>query len=335
MTHPNADIKKKVLAAYKAGNSIAHLVEVFGFHRNSIRMWIKNGRKNPDFIRRKKPGSGRPSAFSNQSGKKLLTIISKPASSYGFETDFWTTKRIRQVCREKLGLKVSRMAIHRSMVKFEQSYKKPQKKYFEASQDKQNEWVKKELPKIKSLVKTKKAILYFEDESSIDLSPVLAKTWGPIGKKIVQKVTANRGSVSAISAISSRGHLIFNIHKAGKRFSSDDIIKFLENMLSYHPSRHVVVVMDQAPCHCSKKVEAFVAKKRRLHVFYLPPRSPEFNPDEKVWSHLKLHELKSHTAKTTEELRKLTKRKMASMARSQRKMIGIFRRCEMAHLYLD
>jgi transposase len=73
--------------------------------------------------------------------------------------------------------------------------------------------------------------------------------------------------------------------------------------------------MDQAPCHRAKKVKTFVQSQKRLHVFYLPPRSPEYNPDEKVWNHLKHHELKSHGAKTTEELRKLTHRKLKSMAK--------------------
>lgn len=335
MKHPDVTTRKKVVAAYYAGNSITHLVSIFGFHRNSIRKWIKLEKISPEKLVLKAPGRGRPSIFDRKSGAKLLKIISKPASVFGFETDFWTTGRLQVVCKEKLGLKISRMAIHRSLVKFEQSYKKPQKRFFEANTEKQTEWVNRDLKKIKNLVKSKKAILYFEDESAVDLSPVLAKTWGPIGEKIIQKVTANRGSVSAISAVSACGHLLFNIHEAGKRFGANDIIDFLNTMLKHHPRRHLVVVMDQAPCHRAKKVIEYIQSQKRLHVFYLPPRSPEFNPDEKIWSHLKHHELKSHGAKTTEKLRRLTKKKMKFMAKDPRKVVGIFRRCEMAHLYVS
>jgi len=334
MGHPSAEIKKKIAEAAKSGNSITHLSNLFGYHRNSIRQWIKKEKTNPTFLRQKKPGSGRPSAFSGNFGKRLISIIARPASKFGFETDFWTTGRIQRICRDELKLKVSRMSIHRTMIKFEQSYKKPQKRYFEASKDKQTKWVKNDLQEIKKLIKTKKAILYFEDESTIQLPPVIAKTWGPIGKKIIQKVTGNRGSVSAISAVSSSGHLIFNIHKAGKRFSSNDIINFLTNMLKHHPGRHLVVVMDQAPCHRSNKVKKFIAEQKRLHVFYLPPRSPEFNPDEKIWKHLKHHELKSHTAKNTKELLRLARSKLRSLAQDRQKVRGIFKLCEMAHLYL-
>jgi transposase len=335
MKHPNADQKIRVIEAFQAGKTIAQIAETFGYHRNSISKWLAESDVDPDFSKGRNPGSGRPSLLNGVNGKRLINLVSKPASFYGFETDFWTTARIKRICQENLNLKVSRMAVHRALTRFRQSFKKPQRRYFEASQEKQSEWVGKVLPKIRRIVKEKKAVLYFEDESSIDLSPVLAKTWGPIGKKVVQKVTGNKGSVSAISAISSRGDLIFNIHKAGKRFRSDDIVIFLKSMLNHHKSRTLVVVMDQAPCHKSKKVQQFILSQKRLNVFYLPPRSPEFNPDEKVWSHLKHHELKSHTAKTTQELRNLTRRKMRSMARDSNKVLGIFKRCENAHLYLD
>ena len=264
MKYPTKETKLKVVAAYNAGNSISHLVEIFGHHRNTISRWIESAKNDLLFLRSKKPGSGRPPRLADKAAAKLLKIISSPASKYGFETDFWTVARIRRVCRELLKVRVSKSALHRVLVKFEQSYKKPQRRYFEANEEKQGNWIKNELVQIKKILKSKKAILYFEDESSIDLSPVLAKTWGPIGKKIIQKATANRGSVSAISAISSSGNLIFNIHKAGKRFGGSDIVKFLSSMLDHHPRRHLVVVMDQAPCHKSKMVQNYVATQRNV-----------------------------------------------------------------------
>jgi len=56
--------------------------------------------------------------------------------------------------------------------------------------------------------------------------------------------------------------------------------------------RHLVVVMDRAATHRSKKVIAFIESQKRLHVFYLPPRSPNLIPDEKAWNHLKHNDLK-------------------------------------------
>ena len=257
----------------------------------------------------------------------------KPATEYGYDTDFWTTRRIAQVLKREMKINVSRMAVHRTLSKHKQSYKTPETRYYEADMGKQKEWQKEVVPKIKALIRKHNAILYFEDESNISLTPVVAKTWGPIGVKVLKKVTGNRGSVSAISAISSDGRLIFNVHDNNKRYGAKDLVHFLSEMLTHHSRRHLVVIMDQAPVHRAKLVKRFVEKSKRLHVFHLPPRSPEFNPDEKVWDHLKNQELKSHQATTTKSLKKITKSKLGKMARDKRGLIGIYRRSDGASLF--
>ena len=96
------------------------------------------------------------------------------------------------------------------------------------------------------------------------------RLWGPHGllkKKNIIKVTGRRGSVAAVSAISNDGRLLFSLHDSGKRFNSDDIIDFLDQMLSHHLRRHLVVVMDQAPCHTSKKVKEYIDSKKGFMFF--------------------------------------------------------------------
>ena len=166
--------------------------------------------------------------------------------------------------------------------------------------------------------------MYFEDEASISLTPVLAKTWAKKGQTPQIKSTGKRGSIATLSAISKSGHLIFNLKKG--RVNSDDIIKFLKQMLKQHRRRHLVVVMDRATTHRSKKVKEFINSQKRLHVFYLPPRSPEFNPDEKVWNHLKNHELKGHQEKNLDGLKKLSEKKLKSISKNKKKVKGIFLR---------
>ncbi|MGR3318717.1 MAG: transposase, partial [Candidatus Anammoxibacter sp.] len=70
-----------------------------------------------------------------------------------------------------------------------------------------------------------------------------------------------------------------------------------------------------------------IESRKRLHVFYLPSYSPDWNPDEKVWNHLKYQELKGHHAKTNEELKVLTDQKLSEMSNNKSKLKGIFFRC--------
>lgn len=237
------------------------------------------------------------------------------------------------LCKKHLGLKLSRMALWRTLTGEKQSYKKVQKRYKEVDRVAQEDWKRTVLPKIMKTVKKHKAILYFEDECNLSLSPVMGKSWGPVGEKITHTVTGNRGSVAAMSAISSEGRLVFSLFSGGKRFNADDIIHFLSCMTKHHPKRHLVIVMDRAPCHTAKKVQAFALEQKKLHLFYLPSRSPELNPDEQVWSHLKNHDLKSHLETNVDGLLGLAAKKLKALSMDPKKLAGIFKRCENYHFY--
>jgi len=133
-----------------------------------------------------------------------------------------------------------------------------------------------------------------------------------------------------MSAITQTGRLVFRLLE--KRIASNEVISFLEQILEHHKRRHVVVVMDKAPPHTSKKTQNFVESQKRLHVFHLPSYSPDWNPDEKVWNHLKHQELKGHQARTTPEMKQLAGRKLSKMSRNPSQMRGIFFRCCVAEL---
>ena len=109
--------------------------------------------------------------------------------------------------------------------------------------------------------------------------------------------------------------------------------RFSKQMLTHHSCRHLVDVMDQAPPHTSKKTISYIESQKRLHVFHLLKYSPDWNPDEKVWNHLKHQELTRHQARTKEELPKLARRILQSMARRPSLMRGIFFRCCVAELF--
>ena len=189
------------------------------------------------------------------------------------------------------------------------------------------EWLRETLPRIRAALKEYRAILYCEDEASISLTALLGKTWAPRGQTPKQKVTGKRGSVAAMSA---SGRLVFRLYD--KRITSAEVVEFLRQLLRQHPRRHLVVVMDRAPPHTSKQTEAFIKSQRRLHVFHLPTYSPDWNPGEKVWNHLKHQELKGHQAMTKAEIKDLAERKLTTMSQNPELLRGIYFRCCVADL---
>lgn len=151
----------------------------------------------------------------------------------------------------------------------------------------------------------------------------MGKTWGAVGVTTLQKTTGNRGSVSIISAYNT-GSLIFMLHHG--KVKSIEVIKFLKKILRRHIKKHIVLLMDQAPVHTSGETLRFINSEKRLHIFYFPSRSPELNPHEKVWNHLKNEELKSHQAKNVKELKRIIKNKLLKMSKNPDLLKGLFYR---------
>ena len=329
--HSTYDIRvRAVRAVCDERLPVTVVARAYGTSRITVHRWIARFRDNGELGLLRKEGNGRPRKLKYLDRNRLKEIVLSPASDYGYETDFWTTRRLIQVIQSTFHILLSKQTVMRRLHEAGLTYQKPEREYFELSEEERQEWVRTEVPRIRRAVKNHNAILYFQDEANISLTALLAKTWAPCGQTPKQRVTGKRGGVSAMSAITSRGRLIFRLHD--KRIASDEVIDFLSQMLRYHRRRHLVVVMDQAPPHTSQKTKAFIANQPRLHVFHLPKYSPDWNPDEKVWNHLKHQELKGHQAKTKDELKAVTLARLASMSQNPELLQGIFFRCCIADL---
>ena len=322
---------RAVHAVLEEALPVTVVARAFGTDRSTIHRWLARFHAaggEQGLLRQ--PVPGRPRKLENLDPEALKTIVLAPASQYGYETDFWTTRRLIQVITAEFGMTISKQTVLRRLHEARLTYQKPEREYCELSEEERQAWVRNEVPKIRRTVRKHRAILYFQDEANVSLTALLAKTWAPRGQTPKQRVTGKRGGVAALSAITPRGQLLFRLLQ--KRIASAEVIDFLSQMLTHHRRRHLVVVMDQAPPHVSKATKAFIESQRRLHVFHLPKYSPDWNPDEKVWNHLKHQELKGHQARTTSELSALTHEKLTAMSRDPELLRGIYFRCCAAEL---
>ncbi len=325
------EIRCRAIGAVLRGLPKGEVADACGIDRGTLYRRMKRYEHNGEDGLARKSGSGRPRKLNELDEEHLREIVLKPASAFGYETDLWTVGRLHRVITERYEADVSRDTIWRRLREAGLTYQKPEREYYEIDEEARQKWLRYEVPKIRRAVEKYRGILYFQDEANVSLTAFLGKTWSPCGQTPKAKVTGKRGGVAAMSAISRRGHLLFRLHN--KRIASPEVIDFLRQMLKHHNRRHLVVVMDQAPPHTSKKTKNYVESQKRLHVFHLPKYSPDWNPDEKVWNHLKHQELTRHQAKTKAELTKLTRRKLQSMSKRPSLIRGLFFRCCVADLF--
>ena len=62
--------------------------------------------------------------------------------------------------------------------------------------------------------------------------------------------------------------------------------------------KHAILIMDRASWHTTKKIKKF----HNITIIHLPAASPELNPVEQVWQHLRRRELSNRCFKDYEEI---------------------------------
>ena len=73
---------------------------------------------------------------------------------------------------------------------------------------------------------------------------------------------------------------------------------FLAGISQQFKQKKICIIMDQAGWHKSKGL----AIPSNITIIYLPPYSPELNPIERLWQHMKRHLLKNKIYETLQAL---------------------------------
>jgi transposase len=304
----------RAIRAHRQGQTLAQIAKAFGLHWGSVSRWLTRYRRGGTAALRQRKATGRPPTLDcREHGPGIVKIVRQPAGRFGYQHPLWTCRRLQQTIRRALGIRISVPTMWRALKRLKLSSQKPERRAFEQDPAARRRWLRHEWPAIKRRAKRERALIFFEDESGIRLTPTVGKTWAPVGDTPIVRVTGKRACICVMSAVSVDGHLFFTIPK--EKVNAQVFIAFLRGLLAEYPRRRVFVIADQARPHTAGVVRKFVHAQRRLDLFYLPPYSPDFNPDEKVWAHLKHHELKAHNARDRQALRRKTRCALRRMAK--------------------
>src|SRR5271169_4390481 len=115
------------------------------------------------------------------------------------------------------------------------------------------------------------------------------------------------------------------VHDEGeRRVDAAVFIEFLKRLMIGSKNKSFLIV-DRGPAHVAKKIKAFVAGLGgKLRLFYLPPYSPDRNPDELVWKHLKSDTVGRTSITSLDDFREKVKSSMLSLQRNPEKVRSFF-----------
>ncbi|WP_371924858.1 IS630 family transposase [Endozoicomonas sp. SCSIO W0465] len=177
-------------------------------------------------------------------------------------------------------------------------------------------------PAILQQAEEQDAIIFFLDESTAKSECHRGRTWGIKGLTPVVKTTGSRHRLNLISVVSSEGCLRYKTF-TGKmdRFM---FVKYLKSLVR-SVDKPVIIITDGHPAHRAKYTKDYVEQEPKLlGLHLLPSYSPELNPDEQVWNHLK-EKLGKTALKTKADFIDFIRSKMRALQKMPEAVKGFFR----------
>jgi len=140
------------------------------------------------------------------------------------------------------------------------------------------------------LFKTDWIDLYFADESTFSVVPVLPYAWQERGKKI--EIFPQRDKKVNLFGIFRPDNFCVTYESLGN-INSQFLIEAIDDFCQY-VDQPTVLVLDNAPTHRSQAFESQLEKwmEKDLYIFFLPRYSPHLNKAETYWRKAKYEWIK-------------------------------------------
>ena len=241
-----------------------------------IRQWNRHGYEG---IKGREGKGGRPPKLSDKDLERLRELLK--------EKEYWTTKEVRELIKERFGVEYSPDQVVRILrSKLKMHFSKPYPMDYRRPKDAEA-LLENQLELTFSLlkergIKSEEIAIGFIDETSPQNTANTVRVWSFDKVRSVKNTTRFKANTIGFYAI--KGESVKAFLKDSKAKSiAEFLVKIREANKGY---RAIVAVIDNFPSHRSKVVRE-KARELGIYLVYLPPYSPDLNPIEYIWRSIK------------------------------------------------
>jgi transposase len=325
------EIRTLVLSAIDRGMKVDDAAAIFQVGRSTINNWLKMRRESGWQALEVKKAPGRQSKLSDRQMAQLRGwITGQDPRQLEFEFGLWTREMVGELIKRKFGVEFTPQWVGKLLHRLGLSPQRPLVRAYEQDSERVERWKTEEYPAIRAQAITAGATIFFLDEASVRTDYHSGTTWAPIGETPIVKGTGSRLSVNMISAINTRGKLHFSFIEGN--LNSAAFIDYLKKLMVDIDGK-IFLIVDGASAHRSKETRDFVkSTKGRLKLFYLPPYSPELNPDEWIWKSVKHSHVGRMAVRSIQELKDGVEKAITRLQEMSHLVRNIF--CDQDLLYV-
>lgn len=256
-------------------------------------------------------------------------IINKTPDQYKFGFVLWTREAIRLLIKEIFGKNCTLQTISNYMKKWGFTCQRPTKRASSQDVERVQHFMNCEYPEIVKKAKEENAQIFWGDETGINNQPFNQRGYSLKGVKPVLKIEAKREKINMISAISNQGNLRFMCYE--ENMTQQLLIEFMRRLVR-STNRKIFLILDNLKVHHGRIVKKWLSEhKDEIEVFYLPPYSPELNPDEYLNNALKQSVHKGIPPKTKQDLKHKTHKFMRTLLKNTNQVLAFFRHEKVAY----
>jgi transposase len=325
------EVRRRVVLAVQEGMPAAEAARLFRVAVGSVFNWLARYRNGGWGALRTGARAGRPRKLGGQQVRWVYnTVTMKNPLQLKFEFALWTREMVRSLIKTRYGIRLSLASVGRLLHQLGLTVQRPLWRAWQQDPQAVEKWKHEEYPKIRLQAKRLGAKVYFGDESGVRSDAHAGTTWAKRGQTPVVSATGARFSLNMLSAVGPRGELRFMV--TDRRVNAGLFCKFLDRLM-HGEDGHVFLILDGHPTHKAKAVRRHVEKyEGRLRIYFLPPYSPELNPDEYVWGWVKTHRVGRQVYASKLELRALLTRALRSLQMHADTIIGFFGAPDVAYI---
>ena len=300
------ELRCRCLRMLRQGMKQVEVASILEVSRTSVVRWWRNYRQEGmNGLKQKTRGRrhGQKRRLDREQERSIQRmLVDKTPDQLKLPFALWTRKAVQEAIAQHYDVKLPIRTVGEYLHRWGFTPQKPVKKSYEQQPERVKKWLDEEYPGIARKAREEGAEILWGDETGISSEDNRGRGYAPKGQTPVVYGPGKRFSASMISAINNQGKMRFMVYEGALRV--DTFLKFLRRVIK-DTGRKSFIIVDNLRVHHAKKVQKWVEKhKDRIEIFFLPPYSPEHNPDEYMNQDVKAHMRKKPAPRSDRELKK-------------------------------